>query len=113
MPYHKLYLGLTEEAIQNFSPELMYLMSSLIRLNGAGNICIGIINLFIIFFAFRKREKWAWFSTLINSMISFAALFIITYPIIGSQVLYKLFVVMAVLILIQLFLPFRDFFHKK
>ena len=110
MPYHRAYTGLTEESIRNFNPELMYLISVLIRLYGFIGISWGIALIFILFAGFRKCQKWAWFSFLISGIIYITPVFIFTYPIIGNIILYKICIFLCILWIIQLFLPYKEFF---
>lgn len=46
-------------ALKTTQPEITFLLEIIFRANGLGMTMSGILSLFIILFAFRKREKWS------------------------------------------------------
>ena len=110
MPYHVAFTGKTESNVSGYDSELMILISVFIRLMGFYGISIAVANLFVLFFGFREREKWAWFYTLIIGCIMYGAILIITYTVLGLSITYLTFVASTVLWIIALVISYKEFF---
>ena len=62
---------------------------------------------------YRKGEKWAWVAVLITGMVSLIPVLIITYPVLGSNLLYVGFVTALILWIISIILSaYEIFLHK-
>ncbi len=110
MPYHVAYTGKTESNVRAYDSELMLLIGVFIRLCGIYAMTLSIANLFILFFGFRKKEKWAWIYLLINVCIIFGSLLIITFPVLGFSITYITFVILIILGIIALIISYKEFF---
>ena len=97
LPYHVAFTGKTESNVSAYDSELMILIEAFIRLMGIYVITISIANLFILFFGFCKKEKWAWIYFLISVCIIFGSILIITFPILGFSINYFTFVAFLIL----------------
>ncbi len=113
LPYHESFIGLTNQKVQSFNPELNYLHSVLVRLYGSTMLIIGILTLFILFTGFRNRQKWAWFSMIILGALYFGPLVTITRPIIGDLFIYKINMSCLILIIVQIIVSYKEFFNSE
>jgi hypothetical protein len=61
--YMNFYLGQTAgttlEVLSDTQPEVALLLDVIFRANGLGMTMSGILSVFIILFAYRKKEKWS------------------------------------------------------
>jgi len=110
LPYHIAFTGKTESDVKAYSSELMILISILIRLLGFQFINTGITGLFILYFAFRKREKWSWISILITGCIGFIPNMILTYTVLGLGIMYLLMIILFIFFLIAASISYKEFF---
>ncbi|MFX1394791.1 MAG: hypothetical protein ACFFAH_14620 [Promethearchaeota archaeon] len=110
MPYHIAFTGKTESDVNSYSSELMTLISILIRLLGFCNITIGIMGLFILYFAFRKREGWTWILGLITGCIGYIPNLILTYTVLGLGLMYILTIISFILCIKALGISYKEFF---
>lgn len=110
MPYHIAFTGKTESEVSSYSSKLMTLISILIRLMGFLFITIGIIGLFILYFAFRKREKWSWILSLITACTGNLPFMILTYTILGLGIMYLIMIILFIFLIIALSISYKEFF---
>ncbi|TFG24177.1 MAG: hypothetical protein EU529_05155 [Promethearchaeota archaeon] len=110
LPYHVAFTGKTESNVKAYDSELMILIEAFIRLMGIYVITISIANLFILFFGFYKKEKWAWIYFLISVCIMFSSLLILTFPVLGFSMNYFYFVAFLILGIIALAISYKEFF---
>lgn len=110
LPYHVAFTGKTESNISAYDAELMILIGAFIRLMGIYVMTISIANLFILFFGFCKKEKWAWIYFLISVCIMFGSILILTFPVLGFNLSYFTFVAFLILGIIALLLSYKEFF---
>jgi hypothetical protein len=110
MPYHIVFTGKTESDVKAYSSELMTLISILIRLLGFSFINSGIIGIFILYFAFRKREKWSWILSLITGCIGYIPNMILTYTVIGLGIMYLFTIISFIFWIIAMSISYKEFF---
>jgi len=110
LPYHIAFTGKTESNVRAYDPELMILIEAFIRLMGIYVITISIANLFILFFGFRNKEKWAFIYFFLCVCIMFGSLLIFTFPILGFSMNYFYFVAFLILGIIALLLSYKEIF---
>ena len=98
------------EDIQNAS-YLKVMVNELMHM-GALGLTAAISNIFILFAAFRKAEKWAWWALLITGVIAWGGGLIETI-VSGDMFNSLLHLIGLVIFLVGLFIPVKAFFGKK
>ena len=111
MPYHEDFIGITASDVKAYNPDLMTLISGFIRLLGFSTLALGISGLFILRYAFREGERWAWLNFAIYIPVLLIPLLIITYAITGLLGLPFIVIALGTIFWIgALAISFRDFF---
>jgi hypothetical protein len=83
MPYHVAFTGKTESQVSSYDTELMFLISSFIRLLGVYLTSIAILDIYVILNGIKEKEKWAWFCFLLSNIVVIIPTIVITYMITG------------------------------
>jgi len=79
---------------------------------GIFGIAMTIGSAFILFFAFRKAEKWAWWAMLLTSLITWGYT-LVRHIVIGDMQNVYMILVGLLVALTGIMLPIKDFFGKK
>ena len=66
MPYHEKIIGKSPSKVNSAVMNLIYI---LIRVNGFMFISKGVSGIYILFVGFRKKQKWAWITSLITVIL--------------------------------------------
>lgn len=111
--YHVDFIGLTATEVAAFNANLMILISIFIRMVGIGITTAGVAGLFLSIFPYRKGEKWAWVALFIVGFISVIPTMIITFPILGTTLLYVIFIIMLIIWILGILLSGYEIFLKK
>ena len=95
MSYHIDFIGITASDVTRYNSELMHLVSVFIRLIGVLQISFSIAAIFILFFAFRKKQKWSWYAFLLNLIVFSIPFSILTKSVVGPAGIPFLMTVMS------------------
>jgi len=111
--YHVDFTGLTAQDVRTFNEDLMNLISIFIRMGGVSVLGLGVTNVLIIPYAFRKGMKWAWIVCLISGIVVLIPTLIITFPVLSPTYIYAIFIIAAILWLLAVLLAGYEIFIKK
>lgn len=111
MPYHLAYVGMSFEEIGAFNPNLASFVAAIINYLGAFQVSMGILAIGVALVAFRRAERWAWL-TLVPSLS-----IVLTSSVYNSLRLDApvkwVTISLAIISLIAMLLPVRDFFGSR
>ena len=113
MPYHVEFTGLTASDVMAYNANLMTLIGVSIRLVGLGNLNTGFLNIIIIIFALKKREKWAWVCVLISSGINIIAHLVLTYAALSTSWMYLTMITCLILWILGIILSAIEIFSSE
>ena len=110
MPYHIEFIGdAAMEAIGD-NPSLAALATGFIRLAGTLFISVGVLLIAIIYYGWRKAERWAWWTTLIGMGIVNGPMVAITRPVGGFP--WTLAIIMLAVFATAIGLAAREVFRE-
>lgn len=113
MSYHEAFIGITAADVSTFNANLMVFIGILIRGTGFAFLFIGATGSIIIYFSFRKKEKWAWFVIVLSLLFMNIPLIAFTYIITGPLSMVSLLNIAAtILSIIALILSYKEFFRE-
>ena len=105
--------GITGEKLEDIqNASYLKVMVSDVMHMGAIGLAATISCIFILFAAFRKAEKWAWWALLITGVIAWGGGLIETI-VSGDMFNSLLHLIGLVIFLVGLFIPVKAFFGKK
>lgn len=107
------YIGKTEAEINAFDPELMIIFSYYLRIVGIAYMSLGIAYIFIINFGFRKKEKWAWISTLIAIVGFVVPLLLMSIIVMGIDIDVIILIIVLIIQIAGVIITYKSFFGAE
>lgn len=106
--------GQTIDEIKESNPMLFDLYEFYFKGGGLSDVGFGLMLVIISFFAYKKAQKWAWYTLCFVPVYFLAWIFIsLGLPEDAKSLLITPLTVITVLSAMGLILPFRKFFPKK
>ncbi len=103
----QLISGMTWSQIQSSSPGSAKFITSMVSVVGYAALGVGIFTIAVSATAYRKWERWAWYTMLYWPLISIG---VATGALSGGEPFFAIFLIISI---IGLLLPYRKFFPKK
>ena len=85
--YHATFVDMTWGELGDYNAELQFLFSTIIRLLGLMDICLGILLLGLLYLIYWKDDKIAFIAATVSGMLFIVVFNILTAPILGTQAL--------------------------
>ncbi len=107
------YIGKTEAEINAFDPELMIILSYQLRVLGIAYMNLGIAYILIIYFGFRKKEKWAWIATLIAFGGFGVPLTLMSISVMGIDIDIIILFIVLIIQIVGAIITYKSFFGAE
>ena len=70
---YKNFTGLSWTELKTTSPKIAEFITILFRMYGTFNVVFGLLTVAITIYAFRRGERWAWWTLLVSNTIAFGS----------------------------------------